>query len=76
MRDVDLFVGVASVGNDPTWRHSGPVGHRAYWEDYAFGELGESARTRRAALERLLPRLATSAIAPRCLSDSWSCAAI
>jgi hypothetical protein len=24
MRDADLFVGVASVGNDPTWRDGGP----------------------------------------------------
>ena len=30
MRDVDLFVGVASVGNDPTWAAGGPDGrHRA-----------------------------------------------
>src|ERR1043165_5133987 len=26
MRDVDLFVGVASVGNDPTWSDGGPHG--------------------------------------------------
>ena len=26
MRDVDLFVGVASVGNDPTWHDGGPEG--------------------------------------------------
>lgn len=24
LRDVDLFVGVASVGNDPTWQDGGP----------------------------------------------------
>ena len=63
MRDVDLFVGVASVGNDPTWRDRGPEPVRRYWEDYAFGELTASAQARRAVLERLLPRLA---IAPRC----------
>jgi Domain of unknown function (DUF4132) len=58
MRDVDLFVGVASVGNDPTWQDGGPGGRfRDYWTSYAFGELGETARTRRAALERLVPRL-------------------
>ncbi len=56
MRDVDLFVGVASVGNDPNWRDGGERGTR-YWEDYAFGELGETARTRRQVLERLLPML-------------------
>ena len=58
MRDIDLFVGVASVGNDPTWQDGGPGGRfRDYWTRYSFGELGETARTRRAALERLIPRL-------------------
>ncbi|MFJ6794800.1 DUF4132 domain-containing protein [Streptomyces sp. NPDC091268] len=64
LRDVDLFVGVASVGNDPTWSDSGPAGRfRAYWTSYGFGELGPGAETRRALLERLVPRLA---IAERC----------
>ncbi|HEY1012007.1 MAG TPA: DUF4132 domain-containing protein, partial [Herpetosiphonaceae bacterium] len=59
MRDVDLFVGVASVGNDPQWRDSGGTAgaHRAYWDGYAFGDLTESAKERKAILERLLPRL-------------------
>ena len=58
MRDVDLFVGVTSVGNDPTWQDGGPGGrYRDYWNTYSFGELGETARTRRAILERLLPKL-------------------
>jgi len=58
MRDVDLFVGVASVGNDPTWQDGGPGGrYRDYWDRYSFGELGETAQTRRAVLERLVPRL-------------------
>ncbi|MEV8092442.1 DUF4132 domain-containing protein [Streptomyces nigra] len=64
MRDVDLFVGVASVGNDPSWQDGGPEGrHREYWTSYGFGELGASARTRRDVLARLVPRLA---IAGRC----------
>ncbi|WP_128379081.1 DUF4132 domain-containing protein [Streptomyces cavernae] len=64
LRDVDLFVGVASVGNDPTWQDGGPGGRfREYWTSYGFGELGQSAETRRALLDRLLPRLA---IADRC----------
>jgi hypothetical protein len=65
MRDVDLFVGVASVGNDPTWRDQADrqEQYQAYWRDYAFGELAESAQTRRDALQRLIPRLA---IADRC----------
>jgi hypothetical protein len=58
LRDVDLFVGVASVGNDPTWQDGGPEGrHREYWQNFAFGELGPSALTRRAVLERLVPKL-------------------
>ena len=58
MRDVDLFVGVCSVGNDPAWRDSGDgARHRNYWDSYAFGELGATALTRRDVLERLLPRL-------------------
>ena len=64
MRDVDLYVGVASVGNDPAWVDSG-TGQEArnYWYRYSFGDLGESAKTRKAVLERLVPRLS---IAPRC----------
>jgi hypothetical protein len=58
MRDVDLFVGVASVGNDPTWQDGGPGGrYRDYWQAFSFGELGETAKTRRGVLEQLLPRL-------------------
>ncbi|MBI3467990.1 MAG: DUF4132 domain-containing protein [Planctomycetes bacterium] len=64
MRDVDLFVGVASVGNDPTWSDGGPDGrYRDYWHDYSFGELSATAETRRQVLERLIPRLK---IADRC----------
>ncbi|AVH61196.1 DUF4132 domain-containing protein [Streptomyces dengpaensis] len=64
LRDVDLFVGVASVGNDPTWQDGGPDGRfREYWTSYGFGELNQSAETRRVLLDRLIPRLA---IADRC----------
>lgn len=64
MRDVDLFVGVASVGNDPNWADGGPGGqYRDYWQTYSFGELSATAQTRRALLERLIPRLE---IADRC----------
>ena len=58
MRDVDLFVGVSSVGSDPTWQDGGPGGrYRDYWNSYSFGELGETAKTRRAILEQLVPKL-------------------
>jgi Domain of unknown function (DUF4132) len=57
MRDVDLFVGVCSVGNDPTWADGGPEQYAPYWQAYAVGELSESSKTRRAALAALIPRL-------------------
>ncbi|MFE9439630.1 DUF4132 domain-containing protein [Streptomyces sp. NPDC006602] len=64
LRDVDLFVGVASVGNDPSWQDGGPDGRfREYWTSYGFGELNQNAETRRLLLDRLIPRLA---IADRC----------
>ena len=63
-RDVDLFVGVASVGNDPNWFDGGPDGtYRDYWERYSFGDLSETAKTRKQVLEELIPHLK---IAERC----------
>jgi len=64
MRDVDMFVGVASVGNDPSWSDGGPQGrYQDYWHHYSFGELNASAKTRKDVLQRLVPRLK---IAARC----------
>jgi hypothetical protein len=64
MREVDLFVGVASVGNDPNWADGGPEGrYRDYWTSYSFGALSQTAKTRRQVLQRLIPRLK---IADRC----------
>jgi hypothetical protein len=58
LRDVDLFVGVCSVGNDPTWNDGGPQGrYREYWQSYSFSELTESSQSRKALLEMLIPRL-------------------
>jgi len=70
MRDVDLFVGVASVGNDPGWADGGPRGaYQTYWTSYAFGALSQSAKTRAEVLAELLPTLV---IADRCeLSDRF-----
>jgi hypothetical protein len=63
MRDVDMFVGVASVGNDPTWNDGGPEGrYRDYWQNYSFGDLNASAKTRREVLQRLIPRLKISTV--------------
>jgi hypothetical protein len=65
MRDVDLFVGVASIGNDPNWMDAGNrIGD--YWQDFSFGDLTASAQTRRKVLEQLIPRLK---IADRCTID-------
>jgi Domain of unknown function (DUF4132) len=67
MRDVDLFVGVASVGNDPNWADGGRERpHIEYWNTYSFGELTETAKTRKEILEKLLPRLK---IADQCSFD-------
>jgi hypothetical protein len=67
MRDVDLFVGVCSVGNDPTWADG--AAHRdynAYWQTFSFGDLSATANTRREVLAKLVPRLK---IADRCTLD-------
>ncbi|HTP01016.1 MAG TPA: DUF4132 domain-containing protein [Anaerolineales bacterium] len=70
MRDVDMFVSVSSVGNDPNWLDGGAgIHYREYWQGYSFGELSESARVRKQVLEGLLPRLK---IAGRCeLTDRF-----
>ncbi len=56
MRDVDLAVGVASIAADPTWQDRGDTRHLGYWRQWSFGELTESAKVRREALLRLMPR--------------------
>ncbi|RXK85464.1 DUF4132 domain-containing protein [Filimonas effusa] len=64
MRDVDLFVGVASVGNDPTWQDSGGLpAYRDYWTAYSFGELSEVAKNRKDILANLVPRLKIGPVA-------------
>jgi hypothetical protein len=68
LRDVDLFVAVCSVANDPNWHDGGDAG-RQYWRSWSFGDLSQTAITRKQVLERLLPRLK---IAPQCsLSDKF-----
>jgi hypothetical protein len=73
MRDVDLMVGVASIGRDEGWADPGADAahpsqwHRGpaldYWNRFSRAELEESGRIRRAVLETMLPKLA---IAERC----------
>lgn len=63
-RDIDLFVGVASIGNDPEWTDRGdqrPTFGAQAWRDASFGELSQNANTRKQVLERLLPRLKIAA---------------
>ena len=70
LRDVDLFVGVASVGNDPAWQDGGPDGRfRTYWQDYSFGDLSATAQTRKTVLEKLVPRLKIAGRAE--VRDKW-----
>ena len=57
MRDVDLFVGVASIALDPSWADSGDAEHAGYWRAFSLGELSETAQIRRDALARIIPKL-------------------
>ncbi|MBL8587360.1 MAG: DUF4132 domain-containing protein [Methylobacteriaceae bacterium] len=76
MRDVDLFVGVASVANDPTWADGGAAAEHPsqwrreaatqYWNAHASGDLDVTARARREFLQQLLPSLS---IAAQCSFD-------
>lgn len=66
MRDVDLFVAVASIALDPQWADRGADPHFAYWQRHSFGVLTENAVVRREALARLVPMLK---IAPRLAID-------
>ena len=68
MRHCDLFVGVASVANDPNWADGGRNAEHPnqwrrtigadYWRRQAFGDLSAMAETRLALLAALLPSLA------------------
>jgi hypothetical protein len=53
MRDVDLFVGVTSIANDPNWRDR----ENEYWSSSSFGDLSETANTRKEVLSALIPKL-------------------
>jgi hypothetical protein len=66
MRDVDLFVGVTSIGNDPLWGQQQPAPYGHYWERVSFGELSAAAEQRRDVIARMLPRLP---IRDRCRLD-------
>lgn len=58
LRDVDLFVAVTSVANDPGWTDGGPDGRfGGYWREYAFGDLSQNGETRRALIAAIAPKL-------------------
>jgi hypothetical protein len=64
MRDIDLFVGVASVGNDPAWRDNGGLrDDGGYWTSYSFGDLSEMAKNRKELLAGLISRLKINKVA-------------
>ncbi len=57
LRDVDLFVGVSTVANEPRFDAAGiKEDWRRYWGGAVFGELLPIAETRREVLARVLPR--------------------
>ena len=58
MRDIDLFVALASVGNEPEWRERMNTAQwHDYWDRYSFGDLSLLAKTRQATLKSLIPSL-------------------
>jgi hypothetical protein len=63
MRDIDLFVGVTSIGTDDAWAERREHRFFAYWTESGFGELTALSEVRRDALARILPKLR---IADRC----------
>jgi Domain of unknown function (DUF4132) len=63
MRDVDMFVAVCSIGNDPNWQNDGAHNYQQYWSQYSFGDLSETAKTRKQLLEKILPKLKIAKIA-------------
>ncbi len=61
MRDIDLFVGVSSIGSDPMWIYGDNSNeHREYWNNYSFGKLSEIAKTRKDTLKNIIPKLKIS----------------
>lgn len=72
MRDVDLFVGVASIGNDPTWQDGGG-GNRygTYWQNYSFGELSTTAVARRESLNDSSQDSRSRASASLAIDSCW-----
>lgn len=58
MRDVDLFVGVSNFGNVPNPQDY--LQHHRYWDKSSFGELNQTAQTRKEVLESVIKRMKCS----------------
>ncbi len=56
MRDVDLFISSTSIGNDPTWIKKGEGQYQEYWDKYSFGDLNQTALTRKEVLKSIIPK--------------------
>lgn len=65
MRDIDLFVGVCSIGTDATLgqAETDHQGMREYWQNSRFADLTASALVRKDTLDMIISKLA---IAPQC----------
>lgn len=57
MRDIDMFVGVTSIGNDPEWHDRGDQGSINYWSSYTNGDLTERSKTRSEILKNIIPKM-------------------
>jgi hypothetical protein len=66
MRDIDMFVGVTSIGNDPGWHDRGDGDSMNYWSSYSRGDLTERSKTRAEILKNIIPKMK---IADRCAFD-------
>ncbi len=64
MRNIDMFVGVSSVGNNPNWEETGL--NMQSWTDQSFSELTQRGLDRKHLLESIIPKLK---IANQCTFD-------
>ena len=62
MRDVDLFVGVTSIGNDPEWYDRGEGDTQNYWSSYSNAELTERSKTRVEILKNIIPKMKIASV--------------
>ncbi|PCJ98189.1 MAG: hypothetical protein COA45_08555 [Zetaproteobacteria bacterium] len=56
MRDIDLFISVCSIGNDPNWRSDNSKLNK-YWETFFYKTINVPTLTRQEILLQILPDL-------------------